>query len=329
MESYWSNVRELSSLEIFLIGCIIIFFISILLFIFLILKSRMEKISKERLRKKNSLHINQTLFAIAFDEKTFEDVKKDRKFKRNWKRKFYRQQFLNELIQLHRLYDGKIAHNLRKCYINFRLIQLSYEKIRSRKWEIKCAGIQELSEMEIKKAVPLIFEHTKSKNQTLKMVALIEVIHLSGLEGISFLEDYKEHLNDWIQLNLLESIKETHSDNVPDFGYLLESQNESIVVFGLRLLKLFHQNQHLSAVKKLLNSPSRRIKAQAVITYEQLIKTAEARIPDEAYQPLRMDDKIAKTKQKDSYSRTVLLIVILSSLLILTLVALYLVNHSE
>ena len=251
------------------------------------------------MRRKNISHINEVLFSVAFDGQTFKDVQRDRQFVRNWKRKFYRQQFLSELIKLHRLYGGEIGWNLRRCYTDFRLIQLSYDKIRSRKWEIKCAGIKELGEMKINKAIPTILEFTRSKNQTLKMVALIEVVHLRGLEGISFMEDYQEHINDWIQLNLLEFIKETPSNNVPDFGYLLESKNASIVVFGLRLLKMFHQNQHLLTVKELQTSPSKEISTQAQTTYGQLKKTAGDANFDDAYNAPYLADKFFKSEGKE------------------------------
>ena len=249
--------------------------------------------------KKNIPHINEILFSVAFDGNTYEDVQRDKKFIRNWKRRFYRQQFLSELIKLHRLYGGEIGRNLRRCYTDFGLIQLSYGKIRSRKWESKCAGMKELGEMKIKKAVPTIFEYTKSKHQTLKMVALIEVVHIRGLEGISLLEDYQEHINDWIQLNLLEFIQETSSNNIPDFGYLLKSKNASLVVFGLRLLKMFHQNQHLITVKNLRNSPIKEINLQAHSTYNQLKKTAGEAISDEAYNPSYAADTSSKSEEKE------------------------------
>ena len=259
--------------------------------------------------KKNIPHINEILFSVAFDGKTYKDVQKDRKFIRNWKRKFYRQQFLSELIKLHRLYGGEIGRNLRRCYTDFELTQLSYDKVRSRKWDTKCAGIKELGEMKIKKAVPTILKYTTSKHQTLKMVAIIEVIHLRGLEGISLLEDYQEHINDWIQLNLLEFIKETTSNHVPDFAYLLESKNASLVVFGLRLLKMFHQDQHLLVVKNLRNSPIKQINLQAEITYRQLKKTAGEVVFNKAYNSSFAADKSSKPEENDELttSFTVLL----------------------
>lgn len=317
MKHLWNYFMELGSIEIFLIICIIVFILSIILFIILIIRSRIKKLRREIYKKKNTSHINNTLFAIAFDGAGLENFKNDPMFKRNWKRKLYKDQFLTELIKLHRLYDGEIAVNLRNCYKDFRLIQLSYSKIRSGKWEIKCAGIQELGEMEIKKAVPVILEHTRSKNNTLKMVALIEVIHLSGLNGLSLLEDYKEPLNDWIQLNLLESIKEANISEVPDFGYLLESTNETIVVFGLRLLNLFHQNHHLPTVKNLQTTSSRKINKQARITYKQLTATSGEVMHEDENRLLQIPYEKYNVREKNSYSRKAVLIVLLSCFLVL------------
>ncbi|QED37379.1 hypothetical protein FK178_06440 [Antarcticibacterium arcticum] len=319
MKQLWNYILELGSIEIFLISCTLVFMFSIVLFVFLTISSRTKKIRREIYRKKNTSHINNTLFAIAFDGAGLDNFKDDPLFKRNWKRKLYKDQFLTELIKLHRLYGGEIAHNLRKCYKDFRLIQLSYSKVRSRKWELKCAGIQELGEMEIKKAVPVILEYTRSKNNTLKMVALIEVIHLSGLKGLSLLEDYKEPLNDWIQLNLLESIKEANISEVPDFGYLLESTNETIVIFGLRLLTLFRQDHHLPTVKLLQTTSSRKINMQARITFKQLTATAGEVLQNEEDRILQIPYEMYNAREENSYSPNVLYVVLFSGFLVICL----------
>lgn len=147
---------------------------------------------------------------------------------------------------------------------------LSYGKIRHRKWYLKCEGIQELSELEINKAAPVILKHTNSENETLKMVALTEFLHLRGLEGLYLLKHYDKPLNDWIQLNLLESIKEKQVSDVPDFGYLLQSPNPSLVIFGLRLISLFQQNQHLDQVHILATTSSRKVQLQAHQSFKDL-----------------------------------------------------------
>lgn len=271
---------KLGELDLLVIACILILLLAIAIFIILAMLSRNKKIRREVYLERNTAHIDTILFSVAFDRKSINEFKSDPEFIRNWKRRIYREQFLVELIKLHQLYGGEIALNLQRCYKESGLIQLSFEKIRSSKWHLKCAGIQELSEMEVKKAIPIIQELTKSKHQTVKMVALIEVIHLKGLKGLWLLKDYHEPLDNWIQLNLLESIKDANIADVPDFGFLLKAKNESIVVFGLRLLSLFHQSQHLKAVKRLIKSDSRQVSQEAKRTFDKLSVTGD--LPSES-----------------------------------------------
>lgn len=259
-QNIWTDLGTMELLLVILIG---LFLLSIVLFVVLIAISRIQKNRKSKLKKKYAKPIEEALFAIAFDNRSLEDLKQDREFKRRWRKKRFKQQFLAELIKLHRLYDGDIALRLQDFYRFSGLMRLSYEKIRSRKWYLKCDGIQELSEMEVKRAAPIIRKYTTSENDTLKMVAIIEFLHLYGLEGIALLKDYDQPLNDWIQLNLLESIKEKQIEQVPDFGYLLESKNSSVIVFGLRLISVFQQNQHLEALASLENHSSRAVRLQA------------------------------------------------------------------
>lgn len=124
--------------------------------------------------------------------------------------------------------------------------------------------------METHKAAAIIVKLTLSKNETLKMVALTEFLHLKGLEGLYLLKNYDQPLNDWIQLNLLESIKEKQISQVPDFGYLLGSKNSSLVIFGLRLISLFQQNQHLETISALRESSLRKVRLEAQRTFKEL-----------------------------------------------------------
>lgn len=258
-------------IQLLLIVLILLLLFSTVLFITLIVVSRIRKKQKNSRQRRYANHIEETLFAIAFDNRTLKDLKKEKNFIRRWNKKKYKQQFLRELIKLHRLYGGEIAIKLQHFYQSSGLMQLSYEKIRSNKWYLKCDGIQELSELEIKKSAPVIRKYTTSENDTLKMVAIIEFLHLVGLEGLSLLKDYDQPLNDWIQLNLLESIKEKQIEQVPDFGYLLTVQNTSVVTFGLRLISLFHQNQHIPQILSLENHSSRHIRLQAQRSLRDLV----------------------------------------------------------
>lgn len=260
-------------LELIVISCILLFLFSIFIFLSITIYSRLSKRRKNKIVKQYTKHIEKTLFLIAFDGLTMTDLSQKNDFNKRWKKRWYRDQFLKDLIKLRRVYGGEISKKLQEFYRTSGLMKLSYKKIRSNKWYMKCEGIQELSEMGIKKAAPIILEHTKSRFDTLKMVALIEVLHLKGIKGLELLKDYNEPLNDWIQLNLLDSIRESQfNEEVPDFGYLLSANNESLIVFGMRLISFFNQSQHLEEIQKLTDSPSKKIRVQAERSAKKLLQ---------------------------------------------------------
>ncbi|HER39971.1 MAG TPA: hypothetical protein ENO10_01995 [Salinimicrobium catena] len=265
--SFWETFSLTEMVLIILTG---VFFLNILLFLSLIAIRRSRKRRRKKLNERYAKHVEENLFSIAFDNHTLTNLQQDRFFRRYWKKSSYKRLFLQELIKLHRLYGGEIALKLQQFYKYSGLMHLSYEKIRNRNWYLKCEGIQELSEMEIQKAATIIFKLTLSENETLKMVALTEFLHLKGLEGLYLLKNYDQPLNDWIQLNLLESIKEKQINEVPDFGYLLQSKNSSLVVFGLRLISLFQQNQHLETISALKESSLRKVRLEAQRTFKDL-----------------------------------------------------------
>lgn len=271
MERVKEIISQFPGMELIILTCILLFLSAIIIFLALTILSRSRKKRRARIAKTFIKHIEKTLFLVAFDGLSFKELTQRNDFNKRWRKKLYRDQFLKELIKLTRVYDGEIGKKLQEFYRASGLLKLSYGKIRSAKWYLKCEGIQELSEMGIKKAAPIIQEHTKSSNDTLKMVALMEVIHLKGIKGLNLLKSYDEPLNDWIQLNLLDSIKESEDRReIPDFGYLLEANNDSLIVFGMRLISFFNQTQHLEAVQNLRDSPSGKIKREAEHTFLKL-----------------------------------------------------------
>lgn len=263
--------RNLEQIELFLVVLILGFLTSSIFFLLLIILNRIKKNRRNHLKEKYADSIENMLMAIAFDDKNLLELKRDKYLKRCWRRNNYKEQFLAELIKLHRLYEGETALRLRQFYRSSGLMLLSYKKLKSRRWYVQCAGIKELSEMECNKSAPIIRKFTTSKHDTLKMVAIIEFLHLFGMEGIALLKDYDQPINDWIQLNLLESIREKKIEEVPDFGYLLNSQNHNVVVLGLRLISLFQQHQHIQEVCDLQDHSVNEISFQAKNSLQHLL----------------------------------------------------------
>lgn len=237
--------------QIFLIVMILLFFALSLLFLSLLLVSRLTKI---RNLKKTAFYkqlADKVVFSVLFADKSYADLLLDAEYVENGRSEFFRLLLLDSLITLHRAYSGAYSRKIELFYMESALIQETYKKLKSRKWSVKCEAIIELAEMNIVDAHPLIQKHVGAKNLTLRQEAIVALVKLRGLGGLSFLSNYNEMLSDWMQLNLLAVIKNNYpATQEPFYNNFLLSSNNSVALFGKRL-KAFYEQTHESFMDEL------------------------------------------------------------------------------
>lgn len=258
-------------LEVFLTSGIVFSILATLITIILILVSRLRNLNRERKKIELQPTIDSILSDVLMNNLTVEEIQNKSNYEKI-KSNFSMNILLSSIIKLHQNYAGEYSAKLEKFYIDSDLVKKSVTKLQHKRWEIKCEGISELSQMKIEAMFPQIFELTKSKVNTLRMVALLACINLKGLEALEMLRDYEAPIDDWIQLNLLHSIKQSNLTDVPDFGYFLDAENETMVVFGLRLISMFNQANHHARVQNLYTTThSESIRTQAKKTSQNFL----------------------------------------------------------
>lgn len=228
--------------EIFLTVMILLFFTMALLFLILLLISRLKKITAVKKRGFYKQLADNIVFSVLFSDKTYSDFIKDVTYVSNTKIEFFRLLLLESLISLHRSYSGTYSKKLEQFYKESLLIDETYKKLTSRKWSVKCEAIIELAEMNIVESAPLIQKYVDAKSLTLRQEAIIALVKLRGLTGLNFLAEYQEVLSDWMQLNLLSTIKNNFPVSIePFYNSFLNSSNSSVVLFGRRLRAYYEQ----------------------------------------------------------------------------------------
>jgi len=255
----------------FLTIIIALFVAGSLLFLAFLFAGRYRKIYDAKLAMRYDPVINRIVFPILFNNQPVHKALKSAGYQTYFKKKQFRKILLNNILQLHINYSGDHSRQLEELYRESGLVKISFEKLKSRSWSEICEGIRELSEMNTVNAYDDIFRFIRHRHSTLKLEALIGIIRLKGLAGLSVLDDYTEPINDWIQLNLLYEISNTRHESDYDFSRILESTNESNVMLGLRLIENFNQIRYMHQVKGIadLNS-SGRVKKQATQTLAKL-----------------------------------------------------------
>lgn len=221
---------------------ILLFFSLSLLFLILLLISRLRKIGNQKKTAFYKQLADNVVFSVLFADKSYADLLLDAEYVENSKNEFFRLLLLDSLITLHRAYSGTYSQKIELFYTESGLIQETYKKLKSRKWSVKCEAIIELAEMNIVDSHPLIQKYVVAKNLTLRQEAIVALVKLRGLGGLSFLANYDEMLSDWMQLNLMAVIKNNFpATEEPFYNKFLLSSNNSVALFGKRLKAFYEQ----------------------------------------------------------------------------------------
>ncbi|MFL0162957.1 hypothetical protein [Aquirufa salirivi] len=245
-------ISGLDPTDFFIVGAITLFsLVSIILFIAIVL-SRLYHIQQAIHFEKNTETINNLLLEILFNDKSYFDLMEDKKLQRLLSIPQFRAQLMESVINLHQNYDGEYAESLKKFYVESQLMADSFAKLKHKNWEIKCKGIKELTEMNIKRAYGQLVEISKSNHPILKINALNGCIKINGPQGIIHLANHKYTIDLWTQLNIIDALKKTSLLDTQNIELLLQAKNNSVISLGLKIIRTFRIFEKQSHVEALL-----------------------------------------------------------------------------
>ncbi|MET3029456.1 hypothetical protein ABXT06_22465 [Flavobacterium sp. UW10123] len=268
MTEFWELYKNGQWEVPFLTFSIYLFVSASLILYLIIVASRNSKIKRERLSKEYSEVIDKIMSDVVFEEIPFTEVKKDKNFLVLFDTSFFREVLTDSLINLHKNYEGVYAQKLEQFYKDSGLIKDSFKKLKSLKWEVKCKGITELSEFNIREAFDQIIVYSKARKKTLKIVAINAAIKLEGTESIKYLVEHSDPIDDWMQLNIIGAFKKHDVGDTVGIEHLLESQNTTVIALGLKLIKELKLSQKLPYVVHLADNTSNTIikyEAQSIL----------------------------------------------------------------
>jgi len=255
----------------FLTGAIYLFICASFIFYLIIVASRNRNIKREKLRAEYDVQIEGIMSAVIFEDLQFSTLKADKNFMVLFDTRFFRTVLTETLINLHKNYEGIYAQKLEQFYKDSGLIKDSFKKLKNFKWEVKCKGITELAEFNIRESFDEIISFSKAKNKTLKITAINACIKLEGTRGIVHLSEHTDNIDDWTQVNIINAFKKHDLGDIEGVEFLLESQNTTVVSLGLKLIKELKLTQKVSFVAQLtVQSPNTTIKYEAQSVLQSL-----------------------------------------------------------
>lgn len=179
------------------------------------------------------------------------------------KKRSRRQLLIDEIIMLKNDLSGEVIELLNHLYRNLDLTRDSLAKLKNRRWDIKAKGFKELSVMEIEEAIPKIEKYSTHRNDILRAEAFLALVKLKKEDPFYFLDSEKITLTRWDQLNLHASIHSSGIE-VPEFKRWLNSSNESVILFSLKMISVYKQFDAAQEIAFLLDHSNEKIRKLAI-----------------------------------------------------------------
>lgn len=168
------------------------------------------------------------------------------------------------LLDLRKDVAGDTQKRLLKLYQDLGLHTDAFKKLKSWRWEIVSKAILDLTQMQVAKAYRFVTKFINDKRPTIRKQAEIAVVTLKP-EGINyFLDTTKYKISEWQQLKILDVLRMDDSFQPPRFKAWLTSSNRHVVLFALRLIKYYNQNDAEAALIELVKHKHNQIKEAAI-----------------------------------------------------------------
>lgn len=243
-----------------LIGSIIICFSAMFIILIFVLLNRNRMERRDKI-KSSLTEKYQEIILDAIENKIIDKKEFDKICNSSFKREI----LINQIVDVALVMPEETVSKLRKLYIELDLIKISKRKLYSLKWHKKIQALKELSHLLITDYNNKITKYINSKNDILRMEAQIAMVRLSGAEknAFSFLEHLTYPFSVWEQITLHELMIETDIDP-PYFGKWLISDNHSVGMFCLRMMREYKQLKNLDDLNNMLYHPNEKVLKLAI-----------------------------------------------------------------
>lgn len=183
---------------------------------------------------------------------------------------FKRKIIISTLLKLRNEISGEIAESIDKLFIKLGLLRYSLAKLRNEKWDIIAIGIRELTQFKIKGVHKIIMNNINHPKKEVRKEMQLYLVHLYAFKGLEFLNILETSLSEWDQIQLLEILQLNNDPQIADIRPWLKSSNDSVVIFTLKLAKVYNQFEAKDELIKLLNHKSEDVRVNAISALSHL-----------------------------------------------------------
>lgn len=258
----------------------ILFLIVLVLIVFLKnLRNRLRKNEEITIKYQKEYEANLITYLYSGNEEEEEGVSEEQRTIINQMKiciddRFKRKIIVSILLKLKNEISGEIADSIQELYFETGLINFAKSKLNNKKWFVVAIGIRELTQFQVKEVYNEVIKHLNHPQKEVRNEVQLYLVNLFNFKGLEFLNDLATPLSEWDQIQLLEILQRFDNQEIPDINKWMRSKNESVVVFALKLAKIYNQFEVKDALLDLLAHTNKEIRIQAieVLSYFQVLE---------------------------------------------------------
>ena len=271
--------------------------IIIILIIYLkLLRSRLRK--NEKIVTEYQKEYESDLITYLYSGNEEEEISEEQqaivnKLKSCVSDKFKRRVVVSTLLRLRNEISGEMAESIQKLYFQTGLINYALSSLKSKKWYVVAKGIRELAQFHVKEVNDQIVIHVNHPKKEIRKEVQLYLVNLFHFEGLKFLDVLQTHLSEWDQIQLLEVLQRFDEQEIPNINPWLKSKNDSVVIFAIKLAKIYNQFEAKDTLLELLEHPQKKIRVEAiqVLSHLQVVEAKE--LLKNNFDKLSLEEQIA------------------------------------
>jgi hypothetical protein len=240
----------------------VVFCISVMIILLIFMLFNRRKMER-RAKIKEDLLIKYQALLMDY----LQGTKRAREFQPLANSRFKRQILIDEMTDFALNLKGETFQKIKTLYFHLNFNEDTFRKLRSRHWHKKIKAFKELYALNITEKNDVLYKHINSKNHLLRIEAQIALVDLSkedpDEQPFEFLTKLTTPFSLWEQITL-HQVMVQREIKVPDFGTWIFSDNPTVIMFCLRMIREYKQIENAAKIKMLLYHDNETVRKLAI-----------------------------------------------------------------
>jgi len=278
------QIDFLTALALPLIAAIIFSCLIVVLFIYIIIYQRVLRARQRQVDRWNTLTDNM-IYKVIFHEDDNPDgdqiselldiisltnIEIPSEIAKHLQNTNFRKILTQKLFAVKHNMSGTASENLTRLFRQLNLDKQVLKKLNSSSWYQIASAIQKIGVMELDEYKQRLFEFVDHERGLIRVEAQTAILKFYGFEGLRFLDHADYPITEWQQIKLLDQLASLPTENFTGIDIWLESKNDTIVLFALKLVKNYHRFELYDQVVVCLSHRNPLVRKQAIIVLKEL-----------------------------------------------------------